>query len=341
MPSPLLADLGLDLLARVLEPGLGVALGAPVEIVELRRRPFEGSSSFAAGRIEVVTRAGTTHSVFVKDLDPAHQLQEAKDVRDGSLERSRREVHLYRDVLPGLRLATPALYGLLWDDDAGRYVLLLEDAGPKRLSRLGDFGLWRAAATWLARFHAAGRTPSPTWQVPAITIDDLAAQARRVEPMLHRLPPDVRPPAVLGLERLDGLLDQLYQWGDGLVHGEFFGKNVVIRPAPAADPIAVIDWETAAIAPQHLDLVSITAGRWTPPQRRAMRRAYFDARSALDPTRPTWEAFNAEVDVAAAVNALCWLGRWADGDDAHVERWGREVRHTVGALLADERAGAG
>jgi aminoglycoside/choline kinase family phosphotransferase len=338
--SPLLASLDWDTLTRILERGLGAALGESVEIIDVRRLPFDGSSSFAVGRIEAVMRTGTTHAAFVKDLDPTHQLEEAKAVRDGDLERSRREVHVYRDVLPGLGLGTPALYGLLWDDDAG-YVLLLEDAGPKRLSRLGDFELWSSAAGWLGRFHAAGRVPFPAWQLPAITIHDLASQGRRVHRVLHRLQPDVRRAAEQGLKRLDGLLDRLYQAGGGLVHGEFFGKNVVVRPAPATEPIAVIDWETAAIAPQYLDLVSISAGRWTPQQRQAMRRAYFDARSELDPTLPSWKAFNAEVDVAAVVNALAWLGRWSDGDDAHVERWGREVRYTVGPLLAGEQAGAG
>jgi aminoglycoside phosphotransferase (APT) family kinase protein len=109
-----------------------------------------------------------------------------------------------------------------------------------------------------------------------------------------------------------------------MIHGEFFGKNVVIRPAPAVETIAVIDWETAAVGPQVLDLVSMTAGRWTAEQRTTMRRAYFESAAAAG-TMPTWDTFITIVDAAAAVNALAWLGWWSDGDDAHITRWTREA----------------
>lgn len=322
--------------ARVLAAGLAAQGGGPVEIVDLRAEPFDGSSSFAAARILAVLGDGRSVPVFVKDLDPRNLLAEAKAVRSPGLERSRREVHLYRDVLPGLGIGTPTLYGVIWDEAAGRFLLLLEDAGPKRLSRLGNFRLWTAAAAWLGRFHASGRRSRPAWRLPSLRIEDVAGDARGARKALARLDPEARRATAAGLERLDGLLDRVWRAGHGLVHGEFFGKNIVIRPAPAAEPVAVIDWETAAIGPQVLDLVSISAGRWTADQRAALHRAYFVARAGFDPTVPAWEQFLGDVEAAAAVNALAWLGRWATADDAHVRRWGSEVASTVAALVDRE-----
>lgn len=77
---------------------------------------FKGRSSFATGRLEVEPESGATISVFMRDLDPDHQLDEAKLVREPTLDRSRREVHKYRDVLSSFDRGTPALYGVHLDE---------------------------------------------------------------------------------------------------------------------------------------------------------------------------------------------------------------------------------
>lgn len=328
----------LPLLAEVLAPGLAAAFGNAAVITEARTATFDGSSSFAAGRMEVVLASGAVVPVFVKDLDPANQLAEAKAVRTEGMERSRREVRVYRDLLAGAALGTPTLYGVHWDEVEGRYWLLLEDAGPKRLSRLGDFSLWVAAAAWLGRFHAVVGAGEGL-ELPAVTREELATRARRSADLVERLEGDTRRAVELGVAAVDDLLDVTFADGVGVVHGEFFGKNVVIRPAPTAAAVAVIDWETAALAPQHLDLVSICAGRWTTAQRRSMRLAYHRARAPLDAGLTAWEDFDRAVDAAAAVNALAWLGWWSEGDDAHIRRWSEEVRVTVSQVTDGTRGG--
>jgi aminoglycoside phosphotransferase (APT) family kinase protein len=115
---------------------------------------------------------------------------------------------------------------------------------------------------------------------------------------------------------------------------------VLIRPDRATNAIAVVDWETAATGPQYVDLVSISAGRWTRSQRMAMRRAYFEARHppALSPAADDadWNSFNEEVDIVAVLQAVSWLGFWvsSDAQDAkyasRVSRWIRELRLTMG-----------
>ena len=122
----------------------------------------------------------------------------------------------------------------------------------------------------------------------------------------------------------------------GMVHGQFFGPNVMVRRDRTTDAIAVIDWETAATGPQYLDLVSISAGHWTRRQRMAMRRAYFDARHSPVADGVDWRHFNEEVDIVAILEAVSWLGFWV-GSDANgtryarrVSRWMRELRITMG-----------
>jgi hypothetical protein len=83
---------------------------------------------------------------YEKDLSPRHQLNVAQIIRKPGMERSRREFQMYRQGLNRLQLGTPALYVFRWEPHRGLYWLLLEQACPKRLSRLGDIGFWLAAA---------------------------------------------------------------------------------------------------------------------------------------------------------------------------------------------------
>jgi aminoglycoside phosphotransferase (APT) family kinase protein len=130
-----------------------------------------------------------------------------------------------------------------------------------------------------------------------------------------------------------------------MIHGELFCKNILIRPDRATDAIAVIDWETAAIGPLYVDLVSITSGRWTRSQRVAMRRAYFEAcHSSADRATISaatgdadWNRFNEEVDLVAVLQAIRWLGFWVVSGDpgeakyaSRVSRWIRELRLAMG-----------
>ncbi|HZD67912.1 MAG TPA: phosphotransferase, partial [Actinomycetes bacterium] len=122
----------------------------------------------------------------------------------------------------------------------------------------------------------------------------------------------------------------------GMIHGEFFGKNVLVRRDRTTDAIAVVDWETAAIGPRYVDLVSISAGSWMGSQRMAMRRAYFDSWHATVAADVDWRRFNEEVNVVAILQAVSWLGFWAGSDPSdrkyasRVSPWVRELKITMG-----------
>jgi aminoglycoside/choline kinase family phosphotransferase len=248
---------------------------------------------------------------------------------------------MYRNVLRGLGLGTPQLYGYRWDPKRGNLWLFIEDVGPRRLCYSLDLGCYEQAAAWAARFHAstAGWPSDPR----LLRLD--RAHYERVGQHLraayrNRIPERELPFVDRALATYDEVLQRVDDLPQGMIHGELFCKNILVRPARATDAIAVIDWETTAIGPQYVDLVSITAGRWTTSQRVAMRRAYFGALHSSTDRAPTddadWNRFNQEVDVVAVLQAVRWLGFWVSGEPMEakyakrVARWIRELRLALG-----------
>lgn len=316
------------LMTETLEEGLSRLQGRPVHIREIFREIYSGSSSFSTERLRVLVDDDEWLEVFFKDLNPLHQLDVARAIRKPELDRSRRELWVYDRVLQRLRLGTPQLYAFRWEIHRGLLWLFLEHIGPKRLSRLGDFRLWVAAARWAARFHAAVR------DLPLADIGFLLHYdqehyrycAECLEKNMSRFDDDNRRVVEQALDYYRGTIDRLVALPRHLIHGEFFGKNVVVRTGSPNEEIAVIDWETAAIGPGYVDLVSISAGRWTAEQRRAMWRAYFDQYHAETGHQMDWEEFCHDLGDVAFYRALAWLGYWSNGDDVHIARWMRELR---------------
>src|SRR5690606_21063522 len=222
--------------------------GRRVSLRELHDEQFRGGSSFSVKRLRATLDDGEQLEVFFNDLNPLHQLAEARRIRSTGLDRSRREPGMDREVLDSERLGTPQLDGLRWEPQRGLLWLFIEDVGPKRLSRLGDFELWVAAARWLARLHVA----LAGVEGEQLMRHDPADSRRSAEQLALELPNiSAAQRAVIGraLELHDQTLDSLDEQPWGLIHGEYFGENVVIRPGPVERRFAVIDWETAAHGP--------------------------------------------------------------------------------------------
>lgn len=324
------------LMIETLEEGLSHLSGHRVRVRSIRAKELGKSTSFATHRVDVQLESGDVLPVVFKDLNPLRQLQNAKRIRRLELGRSRREIWMYRHVLPGLAMGTPRLYGSRWEPKRGNLWLFVEDAGPHRLGHRLDLALFEQAAAWVGRFHAA---TVGTWSDERLLRYDRAHYERRgrhLEACLERIAEENRPLVERALARHGRLVQLVDGLPHGMIHGEFFGKNVLVRRDRATDAIAVIDWETAATGPQYVDLVSISAGRWTRSQRMAMRRAYFDARHSPVPVGVDWRRFNEQVDIVAILQAVSWLGFWVGSDTndtryaSHVSRWMRELRTTMG-----------
>lgn len=313
---------------RCLEQGLGEIRGKQIRVRELKREPFRGSSSFATERLTAQLEDGESIPIFFKDLNPANQLHEARYIRENTgLERSRRELLMYRYVLTPLQLGTPKLYGYRWEPSEPSYWIFLEDAGPKRLSRLGDFNLWVGAARWIARLHTVDyrEIKEVVDVLPVYDAEHFKLCAQQVERGLSRFDQQQQLIVSRALERYHDIIGSLGDLPGCLIHGEYFGKNVMIRPFSSNDAIAVIDWETAAIGPRCVDLVSITAGRWTPEQRSEMKRAYAATYAEETGQAGDMTSLDREMAAVALYRALWWVGYWSQGDDAHIARWIKEL----------------
>src|SRR5262245_883522 len=247
------------LMAETLREGLSRLRGRPVAVRELRRDYFSRSSSFWAEWLHVLLDGGERLEVFFKDLDPRHLVNGASAVRAGALGPSRRELSVYQQVLAGRGFGTPELYAWRWDPPGGACWLFLEAVGGSRLAWDPDFDRWLAAARWAAGFHAATRA------LPAEGANFLPHYGRaqyldcavRIERKFATLDAAHRPAVRRALGSYRGLLDGFGALPHSVIHGEFFGKNLVVRAGDPGRPLAVVDWESAALGPSYLDLVSL------------------------------------------------------------------------------------
>jgi len=315
------------LMMESLSDGISRMQGGRRTVKELTREPFSGSSSFTTERVRALLDDGEWLDVFFKDLNPDGLLYGAHLLREVGMERSRREMLMYRNILSTLNLGTPLLYGFRWEPKENLYWLFLENTGPKRLSRLGDFSLWVDATRWAARLHAID--PDAIRDEAAFLHSYDSAHfsecGRKLEVAMTGFSHEQQALLSQALDRYYEILDDLCALPQHLIHGEYFGKNVMIRPGEANKTIAVIDWETAAFGPRGVDIVSITAGRWTPDQRAAMCQAYIEQYAIETGQQLDLAVLAMELEQVALYRTLWWLGYWAKGDDAHINRWMKEL----------------
>jgi aminoglycoside phosphotransferase (APT) family kinase protein len=206
----------------------------------------------------------------------------------------------------------------------------LEYVGSERFTWVGDFQLYLAAARWAARFHAAVR------DFPASSVDFLIQHdqthyrhcGEHLEQNLSKFDTQQQQVIRQALDYYKSIIDHLTNLPRCIIHGEFFGANIVVR-TDSDGQISVIDWETAAIASGYVDLVSISAGNWTPEQRQEMLRAYFEQYEAETGMSMDWASFCQDVSKVALYRALWWLNWWADHDSAHIDRWIQELEREM------------
>lgn len=300
------------LMADTLETGLARLRGHPVRVREVRREFLTSSSSFRTERLRVVTDRGTRLRVFLKDLNPHNLMEKARTVREFDLAPSFRELQMYESVLAPHRFGTLHLYARRWQPDDGVHWIFLEDGGRVVLHNFLDLPRWTAAARWAARFHA-GTHHLPDSQTRFLPRYDQAHYGRcaaRVREILPHLASQERELVGRGLACYERRIEWLSALPRCVIHGQFFGKNILLRRGKAGPRIVVIDWETAALGPGTFDLVSLSSGKWTPEQRHAMRAAYFEQYQAVSGASLDWEAVSHELAVVALYQALEWLAWW-------------------------------
>lgn len=325
-----------------LEIGLRAHVGTEIAVADFRRRPSPYGTSLSLEEVDVTLADARTLALVFKSLHPDSLLPAAQQVRPQFLYAPRREIDVYRALLPGRALGTATCVHSVLDEMRGRYWLFLERVGPTRLCDVGDFSVWEAAARWLARLHTAyaevelaDRAPSllradPTtfgmWRDRAVAFVLANPQAKDAHQAFARM-----------AERYHVIISRLAAMPRAFIHGEFYAANVLVAEE-SSDLVRIcpVDWELAAIGPGGIDLAALTAGRWSDEQRRAMIAAYGDALAAAATlgTVPSADELIEAVDCCRLHLCMQWLG-WAPQwrvPPEHAQDWLGQAL-TLGARL--------
>jgi len=169
-----------------------------------------------------------------------------------------KEVHFYRELAARIDVRCPQVFAAELTDDGATFVLLLEDLGPARGGNQLDgcsFADAQAAVCQAAALHA------PTWGVASL---GAAAWLQPVPGLTDRICEMYPAAHAIFRERYDGLLapdlmavcDALCDHAAGyyrrnppqraVCHGDFRLDNMLFDTRGGRDPIAVVDWQTAA-----------------------------------------------------------------------------------------------
>ena len=302
------------------DDGVGAIVEVAMPGATVIRRPSLYATSYRLEEIEARYPGEPTRHFMAKHLGREAMTEAGRRSRPQAPDCTGRELTVYRDILSGTDLTTPALIGGWADTHRGALVLEWVRGAP--LAEIGDFSTWEAAARWLARMHMTFAAPlsgtDPSWKHPSLVHYDrqlLQAAGRRG---LERAAEQQ-----LGSARTRTSLAEAHERGLGalttaestVVHGDFYPSNIIV----SADRIAVVDWELAGWGPAELDLAALIAGAWGYEQRRALTLAYHLEASERGRT-DSFAALMQRVSLATVVIALRWIGAapdWKAPDDHH------------------------
>jgi hypothetical protein len=297
-------------LRTTLEALLSRYFGARRRIVRFESRPSEYSSSFALEELDISLDDGITLELMFKDLGWQALMESARGVKPSWLYNPLREIEVYQTILARSRLGTAACYGAVADPGSRCYWLFLERVPGLRLCHVGDFAIWQQVASHLAvmRNGFAGEIAS---MEQAQRAHFLRYDGDFYRVWLHRarefvsakgLPDsknDCRGFEKLA-ERYDRVIERLMALPATFIHGEFYPSNILIHQTGAGVRVCPVDWEMAALGPGLLDLASLTAGKWTDEQKKALVLAYSNA------SPPGRSGLTMPEDLRVALEC-CWL----------------------------------
>lgn len=269
--------------------------GSPDELTVIGHIRFD-SSTYAAG-IMKCRLAGVEVDIFCK-YSPNNPV-ESYGHRGGV----DYEAKVYEHALVSLRMnGIPHYYGAYRDPQGGETWLLTEylrDTTP--VTWVYEPRSHEAAASWLGTLHAisersaeikdAGVVRSYDFEYYngwAIRTAEFASHGRLSYPWLAAV-----------CENFEGVIPVLLNEEKTLIHGEFYGKNILVRN----EEIFAVDWESAAIGAGEIDLAALT-DNWPKEWRAKAESAYTRARWPAD--RP--DDFERRLDVARLYLVLRWLG---------------------------------
>jgi Phosphotransferase enzyme family len=299
-----------------LEERLASHFGRRCPIVKLERRPCPYSSSFPVDELDVHLADGSDLRLVMKDLSFAAMSARARRMRPEFLYEPRREIQVYRWILPYAPAGTPTWYGAVTSSTSRRHWLFLERVDGLELRHVGALSTWKRAAQWIARFHQSfpSKGVARLVHTSRLLVYDEAFYwlwLDRARAFVARRP-DERQIVDRIARCYATVVKRLVAMPLTLIHGEFYPCNIVIREAGGEVRVCPVDWEMAAFAPGPMDLASLTTG-WARAAQQALTRAYWAAtpEGTRSPRVPA--DFSIDLDCCRlhlAVKMLGWSDAW-------------------------------
>lgn len=256
-----------------------------------------------------------------------------------------REVRFYREIAGRARLDTPACYCAVMDQ-AGRFLLLLEDLAP---AAPGDQFAGVALADAKRAVREAARLHAAFWECetdPALAWLDTGPKA---QPFYG--PETYRDTWPRFRERYG---DKLESHHLDVCNALFEGYDVYNRPRPAprcvthndfrpdnmlisANRLTVVDWQSVALGTNAVDIAYLIGGSYEPEARRAVEAdliaAYRTELANQGVTNQSADAFEREyrhftfAGINVAVGAAMLVKRTERGDRMFLTMLDRHVTH--------------
>ena len=270
------------------------ALGAREEITDLKSFPIGTGQMADSFRVELVGLQAKPASVVVK-MQAADELARLA----GASGSYRSEVGFYNDIANTVSIRTPECFYATGPDDAGRFVLVLEDMAP---AQQGDqllgcsFEQARDAVINLAGLHGPRWCDSSLMNLPWLR-RVTAAEAGFFEEMLIARTEDFIEHYANRLADADIEILRAFAPGCGswlmdrcerfsLVHGDYRLDNLLFGAAEGSVSIATVDWQTLEVGNPGRDLAYFLGNSLLPSDRRLheqnLVRAYHDALLAYE-----------------------------------------------------------
>lgn len=311
---------------------------AGAKVHSLERRPSAYRTSFALEEVTADLEGGAVLRLLLKNLGRGALHPSARRAKPAFLYEPVREVETYRAILGPRPLGTPRLYASEADPLSGRFWLLLERVPGVELYQVGDLGVWRAVARWLARFHAGALAdpvlPQVARRARLIRYDaafyrrwiDRACGFACADSSPHR---GSRRRLIQLRARYDEVLEPLLALPPTLLHGEFYASNVLVDAGGGSGlRVCPVDWEMAALGPGLIDLAALVAGGWTETEKEDIARAYHSELARLGAAfSPAWPELKADLirsRLHVAVQWLGWSNHWSPPPE-HVQDWLEEA----------------
>jgi Ser/Thr protein kinase RdoA (MazF antagonist) len=294
------------------------AIGKPV--VDLQRTPSPYAASYALEELVVQPSGEPALDLIFKDLGAPSAT--ARAIKPSFVVDPLREIEVYTELLPGLRMSTATCRGVSIDPARRRYWLFLERIRGVELYQVGERAAWEVVARWLARMHRAlARRSSGRRRLLRYDAELLTRWAHRAfEYAAVRDRDRLREIAT----RYNAVVQMMHVAPATPIHGEFYASNVLVDDPRSPSRVCPVDWEMAALGPPLIDLAALVSGAWSTPDRDAIAAAYYSELPAAE--RPRERDFRKGLDACQLHVAIQWLG-WS-------ERWYPPAEHTTDWLAS-------